>query len=161
MKTSSNAVAVAPKAEPPSARVDISLRRLSLLSDASLDGGTRSRIWEPVPRQPGGIPTSSEVLNEGPPKHRVAVELEQRLIDVLTRPLESNETHAAGNANREREVRALFETLSPIDALVIRRRLDVRRADDALVVAFGRLLVERQSRLRAYLADPRRGRSRR
>lgn len=103
---------------------------------------------------------TSEVINDGPPKHRVAAELEQQLIEVLTRPLSCNATHAIGNANREREVRAIFETLSPIDALVIRRRLDARRSDDALVVAFGRLLVERQSRLKAYLADPRRGRSR-
>ena len=56
----------------------------------------------------------------------------------------------------KRDVRGIFETVSALDALVLRRRLDANRADDALAVAFSRLLAERCSRLKAYLADPRR-----
>jgi hypothetical protein len=157
MKPSSNAAAVAvPTAEAQPARLDISTRRFSLTADANAYAPTPSQVWDSVRRPAGGSATSSDVINAGAPKHRVAAELEQRLMDVLTRPLSCDESHATGNENREREVRAIFDTLSPIDALLIRRRLDADRADDALVVAFRRLLAERRARLRAYLADPRR-----
>lgn len=130
---------------------------MSLVADAPLDAQTCTPIWEPAPRQAVGIPTSSEVINAKPPAHRVAAEFERQLIHALTRPLTCDETHATGNTNRELEVRALFDALSPIDAFVILRRLDADRSDDPLVLAFRSLLAERRARLKAYLADPRRG----
>ena len=78
------------------------------------------------------------------------------MITILTRPLRPGEGHQIGNANREAELRDLFATLDPLQAREVLRRLDVNRSDDALVRAFTRMVVERRSRLRAFLADARR-----
>jgi hypothetical protein len=112
-------------------------------------------IWEPG-ADPGdrGI-SGSDVLRA--PAAFVDPELEHAIIAVLTRPIDPTAGHQVGNARRELELRALFATLDPAQALSLRRRLDRALHDDVLVQAFNRMLLERRHRLLAFLADaPRR-----
>jgi len=96
-------------------------------------------IWEPTT-----APSPTAVAN-------VPTEIVDALIDVLTRPLAPGEGHHVGNANRERALLALVAKLEPIHAFHLGRRIDIDRSDDALVVAFKRLVIERRQRLRAAL----------
>lgn len=104
-------------------------------------------IWEP---QPTEQLTTSDVLNrvQAP---ALRAEIETALVDLLTRPIDRCETHHRGYALRERAIRERFAALDVGDAYELARRLDVARANDPLVSAFGRLTVERRLRLRAFL----------
>lgn len=131
----------------------ISLRRLALVAET---GPNRAvRIWEPVAREASSIPSSTEALHVRP-RQQLREEIEERIIATLLRPLSADETHHAGNENREHQLRAMFAQLLPVEALVLRRRIDADRNDDRLVAAFRRLIMERRKRLTAFLADPRR-----
>jgi hypothetical protein len=159
MKTSTNAaVAVVPDASSRDERISISSRRVSLVAEAEGTAPVPAPIWEPVAQTQSVVPRSSEVLHPGGPNQDLAPDLEKRLIATLTRPLGLEESHQIGNDNREGELRSYIENLSPIEAFVLRRRLDADRSNDTLAVAFRRLVVERRVRLKALLADPRRGR---
>jgi len=78
-------------------------------------------------------------------------------IAIIARPIDSNETHQGGNDRKERELATQLAGLSAMEAFALRRRLDINRDDDRVVVAFRRLLAERRERLRAFLVSPRRG----
>jgi len=116
---------------------------------------TPNSIWEPAVAQTVGKPTTSDVLASA---HRpqVPCEIETATLDLLTRPLMPGETHRSDFERRERELRLLFERLTPIAAFALQRRLESGRSDDKLVVAFERLVVERRGRLLATLAKARR-----
>lgn len=138
-------------------RVDISTRRLSLVCEttpANAASPSAGPIWEPVPSEHARIPTTSEVL--ALPPGQLAAEVEAELIALATRPLAAGESHYTGGENRERELRLMFARLTPLQAHQLRRRLDIERSDDALVISFRRLAVERRVRLKTFLADPRR-----
>jgi hypothetical protein len=131
-------------------------RRVALVAEDTPT--TDTPIWEPTPLAPNTIPTSSEVLNTELPKRTFSATAESELIGIITRPLGDHETHQSGGDNRERELRSYLASLSPAEAFALRKRLDADRSDDKIALAFRRLLVERRVRLRAFLADPRRGR---
>jgi hypothetical protein len=80
------------------------------------------------------------------------------IVATIRRPIADGEGHKIGNDNKERELRAIFELLTPIEAFALRGRVAADRATDELVVAFKRLTIDRRTRLIAFLADPRRGR---
>jgi hypothetical protein len=159
MKTSTTAaVAVVQPPSPREDRISIASRRVSLVAEAEDTKAKGAPIWEPVALTHGLIPGSSDVLRTSGTRHELARDIEERLIATLTRPLGAEESHQIGNDNRERELRRYIEELSPIEAFVLRRRLDADRSNDKLAVAFRRLVAERRVRLKALLADPRRGR---
>jgi hypothetical protein len=159
MKSPINAaVAVASEAGAYEGRISISSRRVSLVAEGQPPAPSHVPIWEPLSPPPGMVPTSSEVLNASAPKHRLPPDIEERFIATLTRPLDPSETQQSGNNAREGELRGLIETLSAMDAYVLRKRLDADRNDDKLAVTFRRLIAERRARLKVLLADPRRGR---
>jgi len=152
MKT--NAARNTATSAPQPSRSTIATRRVALVADAN--GATSASIWEPGLTSLSAIPTTDEVLNRRPPLDAIPADLERTIVSVLTRPLRADETHVSGNENRERELKAIFSHLGPIQALQLRRRLDVDRDSDPIAVAFRRIVVERRMRLRAFLADPRR-----
>lgn len=81
---------------------------------------------------------------------------ERAIVEALLRPIDPNDGHRVGNERKEHELRALFAALPVLEAMELHRRLRVARADDAVVAAFGRLVVERRQRLLAFLGDARR-----
>jgi hypothetical protein len=119
-----------------------------------LDGST-SEIWSAPTWAPGTPPTTDGVRAVMRAPDALPAELEAQIVWALQRPVAAGETHASGNDRREREVAELFAKLSPVQALQLRRRLEIDRADDRVAVAFKRLVVERRDRLRAFLRSPR------
>lgn len=103
-------------------------------------------IWEP----PGVAATKAAAP--------VVIPIEAALIATIERPLHATELHRVGNDRKEREIAALLETLTPVQSLALSTRLSAGIASDPLVVAFGRLIVERRNRLVAFLERRRRGR---
>ncbi len=110
-------------------------------------------LWQPGSRS--DTPTT-DAIRERARGEQAAGRLDGAIIAVLTRPLRPDEGHRVGNDNRERELVRLLAALTPVETYHLRRRLDADRADDAVVVAFRRLLGERRQRVRAFLSDPRR-----
>lgn len=100
-------------------------------------------IWEPV-------------ATIARPPVVVTIPIERQMIAIITRPVGATEGHRLGNDRKEQDLRALFDTLTPVESLTLERRLDAARRDDALYQTFQRLVVERRVRLLAYLADHRR-----
>jgi hypothetical protein len=96
-------------------------------------------IWEPP--APAGKTTAP-----------IAIPIERELIAAIEQPLRLGETHRVGNDRKEREIAALFEHLTPVQSLALSRRLTAGSASDPIVAAFSRLVVERKTRLVAYLA---------
>jgi len=117
-------------------------------------------IWEPAAPSRSTTPTTSEILHVQFPGS-LEPELEAMVTRILTRPLAPNESHHTGNANRERELCAVFATLSIEQSSQLGRRLELARPDDPIVAAFSRLVVERRHRLRTFLGDARRRAARR
>jgi hypothetical protein len=101
-------------------------------------------IWEP----PGVAATKAAAP--------VALPIEAQLIATIEQPLRSGEMHRPGNDRKEREIAALLDTLTPVQSLALCTRLAAGTASDPLVIAFGRLLVERRNRLIAFLERRRR-----
>ncbi len=102
-------------------------------------------IWEPPGVQPARAAT-------------VAIPVEQQLIDLIVAPLRDHENCRTGNDRKEHEIAALLAQLTPVQSLALTKRLAINAANDPLVAAFGRLLIERRNRLVAYLERRRRGR---
>ncbi len=88
----------------------------------------------------------------------VALPIEAQLIAAIEQPLRSGEMHRVGNDRKEREIATLLDTLTPVQSLALCTRLAAGTASDPLVIAFGRLLVERRNRLITFLERRRRGR---
>ncbi len=105
----------------------------------------RISIWEPP-----GVATAKAAP--------AALPIEAQLITAIEQPLRSGEMHRVGNDRKEREIAALLDTLTPVQSLSLCTRLAAGTASDPLVIAFGRLLVERRNRLVAFLERRRRGR---
>ena len=101
------------------------------------------------------LPESSSAMSICAP---VAIPIEQQLIDAIAAPLHTDETSRVGNDRKEREVATLLAQLTPVQSLALSKRLAVNAADDPLVVAFGRMVVDRRNRLIAFLDRLRRGR---
>jgi hypothetical protein len=86
-----------------------------------------------------------------------AIPIEREILELLARPTDPRETHRVGNDRKERELFALLDTLSAVEALSLTRRLACARKDDALVVAFvERLSPDRRARVISFVADTRR-----
>jgi len=107
-------------------------------------------IWEPAS---AGEPAAAA--------DAVAIPIEAAIIEAIVRPIEPGEMHRAGNDRKERELLALLDTLTPVQALALRRRLANGRAGDPMVAAFARLIAERRNRVLAFLDDARRRAARR
>lgn len=120
---------------------------------ALVPANEESGLWT-APLVEAGPPTTSQVLHM--PIGSIAHELETKLLSVLRRPRDINESHAESNANREAELRALFAELDVTRAFHLRRRLEASRADDPLWSSFQRLVVDRRKRLLRFLGDARR-----
>src|SRR5262245_37050589 len=110
---------------------------------------------EPLP-EPGAPPE---------PPRRVTLELpvvrpapiEEQILQVLRSPQRPRETVERAFARRERELAVVFETLDPVDAADLFRRLTRAKANDPVAMSFARLVPERRGRLlAALLAVPRR-----
>jgi len=82
----------------------------------------------------------------------IKIPIEQAIIDAIARPLRNAESHRAGNDRKEREVAALLGRLTPAQSFMLGKRLSVGAPYDPLVAAFGRMVVERRTRLLSYLA---------
>lgn len=128
---------------PETPRVDLGSRRLRLAEI------TPSGVWEPVAGRERA-PTTSTVLPVRCPE--LPAEIAAALVETLARPLRPGETHRTGNDARERELYAVLATLTPVQCLELRRRLERDRDGDPLAVAFRRLVIERRGRVRAFLA---------
>ncbi len=105
---------------------------------------------------PSPVPVRQEVAIVAHQEIPIALAIEASIIATLTRPLRPGENHQSGNANREAELQGVFATLDALQSAELLRRLDLDRPDDALARAFGRIVIERRTRLRAFLADTRR-----
>jgi hypothetical protein len=75
------------------------------------------------------------------------------IIEVITSDVERGQAHVEF-PEKEKQLRRIIQSLTPVDALALRKRLQADRDDDALVVAFRRLTRDRRDRLIAFLADP-------
>jgi hypothetical protein len=104
---------------------------------------TSSCIWEPA-ATPQATPRPA------------AIGIEAELVELLHQPIESHETHRAGYDRKERELYALLDRLTDIEAHALRQRLQVARPNDALVQAFVRLSIERRPRVFAFIENTRR-----
>jgi len=114
-------------------------------------------VWEPEPAiDPSALPTSSDVIARTRPPETLEPAMEAEILRTLTRPVAAGETDRVGNARREHDLGTLFSQLDVLQSHHLGRRLDLGRPTDAIAVAFGRLVVERRQRLRAWLADARR-----
>jgi hypothetical protein len=80
---------------------------------------------------------------------------EAPLLEILLRPVPAG-TARDGHAKKEHEVGALFGRLSVLEAWTLHKRLGNPQTGDVLAAAFGRMIVERQGRLLAFLGDARR-----
>ncbi len=103
-----------------------------------------SLIWEPPRAAP---PAAAKP---------VVIAIEEQILAAMLRPIDPAEGHRLGHDRKERELLALLDTLSPLEALTLRRRLAAARRGDQLAAAFGRMIVERRARVLAFLDDTRR-----
>jgi hypothetical protein len=83
------------------------------------------------------------------------VAIDAAIVAVFDRAV-SGETIAMSYARRERELRALFERLTPDACRVLSRRLEAKVPGDQVAEHFGRMVAERRQRLVSYLDDARR-----
>src|SRR5680860_508451 len=115
-----------------------------------------------IPPGQNGCPTSDELrrdeLRRDDPRDAGTLPetIETAIVAILMCPPGPGETHVAAARNRERALGEVFGHLSAAQNLALARRLDRNRDDDRIAVAFRRFTIERQQRLRAYLADARR-----
>jgi hypothetical protein len=116
-------------------------------------------IWSPVVARPHAqVPSSSEVIHRNNASTAaLSPEHEARLIAALMQPARPDENHREAGARKEHEVADILMQLGEIDAYQLQRRLTAARPDDPLVIAFGRLVIERRQRLLAALERHRRG----
>jgi hypothetical protein len=109
-------------------------------------------FWTP-PVEEGPL-TTSQVLHVS--IESISHEIETKIVAVLRRPRNVNESHAEYGTNREAELCVLFAELDVTRAFHLRRRLETARADDLLSSSFQRLVVDRRQRLLRFLGDARR-----
>lgn len=124
-------------------------RRFGLVPDAA------QSMWDSAAISKAAI-TTDTLLHAVVPSANLPADAEQRIIDAIMRPQRVGESRAETSARRENELLELFAELTPARACQLRKRLDNDRADDRVVVAFRRLIVERRQRLYAALVGRRR-----
>jgi len=78
------------------------------------------------------------------------------VVAIITAPLLINEPAMVGFQRKEREIGALFATLSVPESRALHARLSVPQEGDHVAAAFKRLTIDRQHRLLAFLAAARR-----
>jgi len=86
---------------------------------------------------------------------RLAEETEHALLEILRVPVAGATLRDAFD-HKEREIGEAFARLTPVEALVLHRRLANPVAGDELAAALGRLVVERRERLLSFLQGARR-----
>jgi hypothetical protein len=87
----------------------------------------------------------------------VASPIDHLVIDVLASAPEPGETIDAAYRRKERDLGQLFASLTRAEASVLHRRLSDPDPGDGVAAAFARLVVDRRTRLLAFLAEaPRR-----
>lgn len=91
----------------------------------------------------------------------VRPEVDARLLAILDARGAIGETVYVTYARKEQELGAVFATLPALEAMVMHRRLSEPQPGDELAEKFARLVVDRRSRLLAFLADARRREARR
>jgi hypothetical protein len=118
-----------------------------------LSSGPSSTIWTPA----AGVEVTTDTLlsNASAPKS-LPVDVESKLRAILTEPIRPGEGHQLGNGRKEHELRTVFASLTPVDALHLRHRLDLDHPVDKLALLFRRLVPERRRRLISFLTDPKR-----
>ena len=79
-----------------------------------------------------------------------------QLFELLRKPPREDGSQFAAWEQRETELKTFFASLTPADALAIRRRLRSSKVDALATLWNERLSVERRDRLVEFLADPRR-----
>lgn len=136
--------------DPAAAQTGIAGRRSRLERESADSPPASPPIWTPV-RTAGASLTTDELLSRTRPPEQLPSELEAAILHTLRRPLEAEEGHRDGNANRERELCSLFMGLTAVQCLQLRGRLDRDADSDQIAVAFRRLVMERRQRLRAAL----------
>jgi hypothetical protein len=78
------------------------------------------------------------------------------LVAIIDAPLAPFETIHDGFRRKERELLEVFARLTIIEAHTLRARLMNAWPDDALVARFGRLTIDRRTRIIEFLAGARR-----
>lgn len=79
-----------------------------------------------------------------------------QLFEMLRQAPRADESQHQAWERREGELKKFFASLTPADALAIRKRLRSSRADELQAVWNERISPERRDRLVEFLADPRR-----
>lgn len=110
------------------------------------------------PREDARVPAPAADPPPQPavPRGELGPACERQMLAVLVRAAESGETIEAAFRRKERELAALFEELSVIEAHALRARLIRQGAGDRLASEFHRLVPDRRGRLLAHLEDARR-----
>ena len=103
-----------------------------------------SPVWEPTAAT--AVPSAAPQLDPA---------VVASLIELFSQPAPLAPTHAIAADLKEAEIRAYLAGLTPVQALLTRRRLE-RTVEDDLVRSFQRLPMVRRSRLLAFLGDARR-----
>jgi hypothetical protein len=99
---------------------------------------------------------ASAEMAVAPPMVAPPIPIEGEMLAILVRPLAASDSALIGHARKERELVSLLDRLTAIESHFLHKRLAAPRSDDRLAIAFGRLMIERRSRLLAYLRDARR-----
>lgn len=84
------------------------------------------------------------------------IELEHEILAIFDARPPDFESVAVTFRRKERALAEIFSRLSAADSLALQRRLDMGLPGDPIAARFGRLVVERRTRLLAFLADARR-----
>jgi hypothetical protein len=127
-------------------------RHIPKLTLVTAPANEESPLWiAPIEEGP---PSTSQVLHV--PIGSIPHEIEAKILAVLHRPRQLDESYAESSANRETELGALFAELDVTRAFHLRRRLETACADDPLWSSFQRLVVNRRQRLLRFLGDARR-----
>jgi hypothetical protein len=109
--------------------------------------------------QPRGLAEprpSSPTIAIRPPTALRPDTVDARLIAILDAPLDLGETASCGFARKERELGAVFASLTVLEARAMQSRLAYVKPGDELSNKFARLTCERRGRLINFLADARR-----
>jgi hypothetical protein len=101
-------------------------------------------------------PPTAPTIAIRPPSAVVATTADGKLIAVLDSPLGTTENAFIGFARKERELSALFASLSVLECRLLHKRLANPQHGDELANKFARLTLDRRARLLTFLADARR-----
>jgi hypothetical protein len=112
----------------------------------------------PSDLNPSADEPAADETSEGKPQ--LPADVEARLLAVLRAPLREELGHAERHHAKERDVHDALAMLTPLEALIIQRRIEGDAPDDPVAQQFNRMIVERRARLVAWLVEIRRRGSR-